>query len=74
MERITAKMSTPTPDGGHAVPTTFVIDFVLQMPAKDFRQFQAMVDRLAEYEDTGLTPAEIMEMRAELERIYTALA
>lgn len=32
------------------------------------------IDRLAEYEDTGKTPAEIMEMRDELERIYTALA
>ena len=32
------------------------------------------MDRLAEYEDTGKTPAEIAEMRDELERIYTALA
>lgn len=30
--------------------------------------------RLAAYEDTGKTPAEIVEMRDELERIYTAMA
>lgn len=29
---------------------------------------------LAAYEDTGMTPEQIVEMRDELERIYTALA
>lgn len=34
----------------------------------------AAIEHLSKYEDTGMTPEEIMEMRAEIERIYTALA
>lgn len=40
----------------------------------DCEQAKKAFARLAAYEDTGLTPAEIADMRDELERIYTALA
>lgn len=36
-------------------------------------EIRTALKRLAEYEDTGLTPAEIMEVKDEVERIYTAL-
>lgn len=73
MNRFTQRMPG-TNSCGITVPVKFALDFVFNMPDHDFLQFQAMLDRLAEYEDTGLTPAEIMAQRAELEQIYTALA
>jgi hypothetical protein len=57
----------------------FAIDFVFQMPACDHMLFQKMVDRLGEYEDTGLSPQEVetlkaenRELRGRLERVRVA--
>ena len=37
------------------------------------RRLHEIIGRLAAYEDTGLEPDQIMELKAEVERIYTAL-
>lgn len=39
----------------------------------DCEHAKKVFSRLAAYEDTGLTPEQIMELKAEVERIYTAL-
>lgn len=57
-----------------AVPVNIDLDFVFDLADHTWHGLSAIFERLAEYEDTGLTPAEIVEMRNELERIYTALA
>lgn len=69
MERLTQK--TPNLP---AVPVNFALDFVFDLDNETWRGLSAIFERLAEYEGTGKTPAEIVEMRDELERIYTALA
>ena len=69
MPRLTHK--TP---GIPAVPANFALDFIFDLDDKTWAGLSAIFERLAEYEDTGKTPAEIAEMRDELERIYTALA
>lgn len=68
MERLTQK--TPNLP---AVPVNFALDFVFDLDNETWHGLSAVFERLAEYEDTGKTPAEIAEMRDELERIYTAL-
>ena len=68
MERLTQK--TPNVP---AVPVNFALDFVFDLDNKTWDGLSAIFERLAEYEATGKTPAEIVEMRDELERIYTAL-
>ena len=68
MERLTQK--TPNVP---AVPVNFALDFVFDLDNKTWDGLCAIFERLAEYEATGKTPAEIVEMRDELERIYTAL-
>jgi hypothetical protein len=57
-----------------AVPVNFALDFVFNLDDETWHGLSAIFERLDEYEDTGKTPAEIVEMRDELERIYTALA
>lgn len=69
MERLTQKSP-----GLPAVPVNFALDFVFDLDNKTWDGLSAVFERLAEYEATGKTPAEIVEMRDELERIYTALA
>lgn len=66
MERFTGKVTGPN-SCGHAVPVTFAMDFVFGMTDRDYLQFQALLDRLCEYEETGLTPKEITTMATEIE-------
>lgn len=68
MDRLTNKSP-----GLPAVPLNFALDFVFDLDNETWAGLSAIFERLAEYEATGKTPAEIVEMRDELERIYTAL-
>ena len=70
MDRLTKKINEELP----AVPVSFALDFVFDLDNDTWHGLSAIFERLAEYEGTGMTPAEIVEMRDELERIYTALA
>lgn len=62
MERLTKRWGN-----NPAVPGTFDIDFVFEMDDTQAAAFTDFCNRLADYEDTGLTPAEITAMSAELE-------
>lgn len=62
MERFTGKVIGPN-SCGHAVPITFRMDFVFDMTDRDYLQFQALLDRLYEYEETGLDPDEVKELK-----------
>ena len=53
MERLTSKAYNG------AVPVKFDLDFVLDMPQRDWRGLQEIFDRLAAYEESGLEPEEI---------------
>ena len=68
MERLTQKGP-----GLPAVPVNFALDFVFDLDNKTWDGLSAVFERLAEYEDTGLTPAEIVAQKDELERLYTAM-
>ncbi len=68
MDRLTQK--TPNLP---AVPVNFALDFVFDLDDETWHGLCAIFERLAEYEATGCTPAGIVAMRDELERIYTAL-
>jgi hypothetical protein len=57
-----------------AVPVNFALYFVFDLDTETWHGLSAIFERLAEYEGTGMTPAEIVAMRDELGRIYTALA
>lgn len=71
MERFTGKI-TGSKCCGHAVPVTFGMDFVFGMTDRDYQEFMALVDRLYEYEETGLTPEEITAMAGNLRQINEA--
>lgn len=68
MERLTTKRPNVP-----AVPVNFALDFVFDLDDETWRGLNAIFERLAEYEATGWTPAEIVAMRDELERVYTAM-
>lgn len=58
MERLTKIV------GGLAVPTSFDLGFVFDIPDKDWNGLKAVLDRLAAYEDTGLMPNDVTDMMA----------
>lgn len=68
MERLTAKRRTPR----GAIPAEFSIDFIFSMPDDEVAGFFRTMNRLADYEDTGLTPEEIHAMVAKLRQIEEA--
>ena len=67
MDRLTTKINKELP----AVPANFDLDFIFDVDDKTWNGLSAIFERLAEYEATGWTPAEIVAMRDELERLYT---
>lgn len=48
--------------GDNYIATGLDYDFLWEMPTEDFKHFEAIVKRLAEYEDLGFTPEEIAYM------------
>ncbi len=64
MERLTGKPGNLPP-----VPATFAMDFALSMDDETYKAFMGLVARLYEYEETGLTPAEITTMADKLRQI-----
>lgn len=59
MERLTAKRRTPR----GAIPGKFSIDFIFHMPDDEVAGFFETMNRLADYEDTGMEPEEINGLR-----------
>lgn len=53
MGRLTSSLS------GNAVPTKFSLDFIVDMPDRDWSGLQEIFNRLDAYEKTGLEPEEI---------------
>nr|DAK78457.1 MAG TPA: Initiation-control protein YabA, DnaA, DnaN, Zinc finger.7A [Caudoviricetes sp.] len=64
MERLTNQWGQ-----NHAVPTNFDLDFAFEMGDEEWKGLTEIFDRLAAYEDTGLTPEEIKALTAEVERL-----
>ena len=70
MERFTKRAFDAVTYIGPGVQYTETGDIPAEMTPAEVR---AALHRLADYEDTGLTPEQIVDMRDELQRIYTAL-
>ena len=68
MERLTQKMPNLP-----AVLVNFALDFVFNLDNETWHGLSAIFECLAEYEGTGMTPAEIVAMRDEHERLLTAM-
>lgn len=62
MERLTKRWGN-----NPAVPATFYIDFIFEMDGVQAAAFKDFCNRLADYEDTGLTPDEITTMANDIE-------
>lgn len=59
MDRLTSKNRPPK----GAVPGRFGIDFIFQMDDDEVAGFFETMNRLADYEDTGLTPEQVVTMK-----------
>lgn len=70
MERLTKRVFDAVVYVGPDTQYQSTGDTAAEMNPQEIRN---ALQRLADYEDTGMTPEEIMEIRAEIERIYTAL-
>lgn len=57
MERLTCRV------GAEIVAANYNEDFVLDMPVKNYKKYEEMKTRLADYEDIDLMPEEISEMK-----------
>lgn len=74
MERLTYQMGN-----NHAVPTKFDLGFAFKIGNDAWAGLTGVLDRLAAYEDTGLTPEEILPLKesqlgpVELAKISIAL-
>lgn len=53
MDRLTSSLA------GNAVPTKFSLDFIVDMPDRDWSGLQEIFNRLDAYEKTGLEPDEV---------------
>lgn len=62
MERLTKRCGIIS-----AVPVVFDLDFVFELDDHTWRGLQKVFDRLADYEDTGMTPDEIHTMKNVIE-------
>ena len=68
MDRLTLKQPNLP-----AVPVNFALDFIFYLDNDTWHGLSAIFERLAEYEGTGLTPAEIAAKIDELEQLQTAM-
>ena len=66
MDRLTKKIPNMP-----AVPVKINLDFVFGLDDETWYGLSAIFERLAEYEDTGMTPEKIMAMRDERDRLLT---
>ncbi|WP_196033550.1 hypothetical protein [Flavonifractor plautii] len=57
MDRLTSSLS------GNAVPTKFSLDFIVDMPDRDWSGLQEIFNRLDAYEKTGLEPGEVYTIK-----------
>lgn len=64
MERLTHKAP-----GVPAVPVNIDLDFVFDLADHTWNGLSAIFERLAEYEDTGMTPAEVVALKKAFERL-----
>lgn len=62
MERLTYQY-----DKNHAVPTKLNLDFIWDMSDSEWKELQCILDLLAEYEKTNLTPEQITAIQREIE-------
>ena len=64
MNRLTGR----TEAGSHSV--VYGEEFIFRMNDKDYSLYVKTIDRLADYEDTGLTPEEIKALRKDNEKLH----
>lgn len=69
MDRLTAKRRAPR----GAIPAKFAIDFIFQMEEDDVAGFFETMNQLADYEDTGYSPADFDKLCREMSDLRMAL-
>lgn len=64
MDRLTGRIKNGV------VSAIYDEDFVFRMDDETYSGYLKLIERLAAYEDTGLTPEEITAMKADNERLH----
>lgn len=68
MDRLTVRMA------GETVPVAYEDKFILDMDKKTYSAYSETIERLAAYEDTGLSPEKIAALVAENKRLHELLS
>lgn len=59
---------------GHAVELFYDNSFTLNLDDEVYSEYKKSLNRLADYEDTGLSPAEVELMKADNTRLHRLLS